>query len=395
MREKIIQAVEEKAPVYQALALDIHAHPEVSNYEFHACEVLSKQLAAEDFEVTVDVAGHRTGFTACYKSAKPGPVIVFLAEYDALAGLGHGCGHNLYGATSCLAGAALRPLMDELGGELRVYGTPGEEGGENGSAKGSFVREGFLKDVDAAMGIHSGSQPWHGLSRPNLGCAPVDIEFWGRSAHAAAAPEQGINALDALILTFNGINALRQQLTDDVRIHGIVVDGGKAPNSIPDYAHGKFYLRADNAPGLEAVYQKVEAIVQAAAAMTGAKGRMRPYQNRVENMLVTPSLDAVYAEALRSLGVTDIRQETGVEMGSSDVGNISQVVPTIQPFIPICDHPIPGHSEAFRDAACSEMGLQSIVLGAKAMALTAFTLYTDPERLKAIRADHAERVKAQ
>lgn len=158
IREKIAAYVEKQDPVYRRIALDIHEHPEVSNYEFFACERLSNQLKEEGFRVTVDVAGHRTGFIGTYTAQKPGPVLVFLAEYDALAGLGHGCGHNLFGATSLLAAAALKQVIDETGGEVRVYGTPGEEGGENGSAKGSFVREGLFTDVDAALCVHPGDR---------------------------------------------------------------------------------------------------------------------------------------------------------------------------------------------------------------------------------------------
>lgn len=143
-RETIADFVESSGDVYKKIALDIHAHPEVSNHEFFACKRLSDQLGREGFQVKVGVAGHRTGFTASYRTEKPGPVLVFLAEYDALPGLGHGCGHNIFGATSALAAAALKQVLDETGGEVRVYGTPGEEGGENGSAKGSFVREGFF-----------------------------------------------------------------------------------------------------------------------------------------------------------------------------------------------------------------------------------------------------------
>ena len=211
--EQIIKAfVEKRLPIYQAAARDIHAHPETSNHEYFACKRLSELLKSEGFEVQVDVAGHPTGFDARFKSGKPGPVLCFLAEYDALVGLGHGCGHNLFGATSALAGAALAQAAKLVGGEIRVYGTPGEEGGENGSAKGSFVREGFFKDVDAALCVHPSSSG-HRLTNPSLGCAPVDIEFHGKASHAASAPEQGINALDALIQVYNGINALRQQLT--------------------------------------------------------------------------------------------------------------------------------------------------------------------------------------
>ena len=222
----------------------------------------------------------------------------------------------------------------------------------------------------------------------------MDIEFWGKSAHAAAAPEKGINALDALILTYNGINALRQHLTGDVRIHGIIVSGGNAPNTVPDYAKAKFYLRAASAPTLDDVYRKVESIVSGAAAMTGAKGRMQPYQNRVENTVVTPSFDAVYQRALESLGEVVDATPRGT-MGSSDVGNISQVVPTIQPSICITDEAVAGHSEGFKAAACAQKGLDSIALGAKALALTALELIENPDLLAQIRAEHAQNVKNQ
>lgn len=393
MKKRICDYADSQAAVYRQIALEIHAKPEVSNYEFFACQRLSDQMKAEGFDVQVDVAGHRAGFTACYKSPKPGPVLVFLAEYDALAGLGHGCGHNLFGPTSCLAAAALKQVIDEVGGEVRVYGTPGEEGGENGSAKGSFVREGFFRDVDAALCVHPGDKDV--ATTCSLACAPVDIEFWGKPAHAASAPEKGINALDALILTYNGINALRQHVTDDVRIHGIITSGGQAPNIVPEYAAGKFFLRAATAPGLENVYQRVEAIVAGAAAMTGAKGRMQPSQNRVENTVPTPSFDAVYAQNLKLLGRDLGASDTKVGIGSSDVGNVSQVIPTIQPTICITDGPTPWHSEASKAASCSEKGLDSIALGAKALAMTALDLIQIPGLLSSIQADHAQRVAAQ
>ncbi|MBQ9198483.1 MAG: M20 family metallopeptidase [Clostridia bacterium] len=393
MRKTICDYVDSRDAVYRQIALDIHAHPEVSNYEFFACERLSEQLKAEGFDVQTDVAGHRTGFSGTYKASKPGPVLVFLAEYDALAGLGHGCGHNLFGPTSLLAAAALRQVIDRCGGEVRVYGTPGEEGGENGSAKGSFVREGYLKDVDAALCVHPGDK--HVATTRTLACAPVDIEFWGKASHAASAPEKGVNALDALILTYNGINALRQHVTDDVRMHGIITQGGQAPNIVPEYAAGKFFLRAATAPGLENVYRRVEQIVAGAAAMTGARGRMQPSQNRVENTVLTPSFDAVYGRELAAFGIQMGTSDSKIGIGSSDVGNISQVVPTIQPTICITDGPTPWHSEESKAASCSEKGLASIALGAKCLALTALDLIEDPALLAAIREEHAAAVAAQ
>ena len=393
IRETITAYVEKQYPVYRQIALDIHARPEVCNEEFYACQRLSNQLRAEGFQVTVDVAGHRTGFTGTYQSKKPGPVLVFLAEYDALPGLGHGCGHNLLGATSMLAAAALRQVADEVGGEIRVYGTPGEEGGKNGSAKGCFVREGYLKDVDAALCVHPGDK--HEASAKNLACLPVDIEFRGTPAHAATAPEKGINALDALILTYNGINALRQHVTADVRMHGIITSGGEAPNIVPAYAAAKFFFRAGTVPKLEALYRRIEKIVEGAALMTGATGQIQPYQNRIDNMVPTPSFDAVYGKELALLGETMLPSGDGCGIGSSDVGNISQVVPTIQPTICITDGPVPWHTEQAKAAAKSEKGLASIRLGAKALALTALDLIEDPALLASIKADHARALLKQ
>ena len=175
-RDAILAYADAQYPVYRQMALDIHARPETSNHEYFACGLLAGQLRKEGFDVTVDVAGHPTGFSAVYKSGRPGPVLAFLAEYDALAGLGHGCGHNLFGPTSALAGAALKQVLDDVVGEIRVYGTPGEEGGENGSAKGSFVREGFFKDVDAALCVHPGADR-HIMTHAEIACAPIRIEF--------------------------------------------------------------------------------------------------------------------------------------------------------------------------------------------------------------------------
>lgn len=395
IEERIIRTADQKAESYQQIAKEIHAKPEVSNYEFFASQRLSDQLKDEGFEIELPAAGHRTGFSAVYRSEKPGPVVAFLAEYDALKGLGHGCGHNLYGSASALAAVSLKEVIDDLGGEIRVYGTPGEEGGENGSAKGSFVREGYLKDVDFALGVHPGSRKTHGLSSPNLACAPINIEFWGKSAHAAGCPEQGVNALDAQIQVYNSISALRQQLPGHVRIHGIIVEGGLAPNVIPDYTLSKYYLRAADIHTLHDVYDKVENIVCGAALATGCTSKMELYQNLVENMVVTPSFDEVFRQVLEDLGEACEEQSLKVSPGSSDVGNISQAVPTIQPHISISETDIAGHSPEMVSASCSDKGLRFIPLSAKSMAITAARLIQDPEQLARIKEEHAWNVAHQ
>ena len=382
--------VEERYDVYREIALEIHGRPETSNHEVFACTTLSEQMKREGFQVTVDVAGHPTGFTAVYKAAKAGPTLVFLAEYDALAGLGHGCGHNLFGATSCLAAAALKQVIEEVGGEIRVYGTPGEEGGENGSAKGSFVREGFFRDVDAALCVHPGSDH-HELTHAEIACAPIRIAFQGKAAHAASNPQDGINALDALILVFNAIGLMRQQLPKDVKIHGIVTKGGDMPNIIPAETEGRFYVRASTTPRMMKVYHQMEDIVRGAALQTGCTGLLEPSQrNLVDNIIPTPSFDAVYRKNLESLG--EVVDDRGTPIGSSDVGNVSHVVPVIQPMIRISDVPVAGHSIEKREACRSEMGLRSIALGAKALALTGLDLIEQPGVLEEIKREHAERL---
>ena len=389
-RDRILGYVEERYDVYREIALEIHGRPETSNHEVFACATLSEQMKKEGFQVTVDVAGHPTGFTAVYKAAKAGPTLVFLADYDALAGLGHGCGHNLFGATSCLAAAALKQVIEEVGGEIRVYGTPGEEGGENGSAKGSFVREGFFRDVDAALCVHPGSDH-HELTHAEIACAPIRIAFQGKAAHAASNPQDGINALDALILVFNAIGLMRQQLPKDVKIHGIVTKGGDMPNIIPAETEGRFYVRASTTPRMMKVYHQMEDIVRGAALQTGCTGLLEPSQrNLVDNIIPTPSFDAVYRKNLESLG--EVVDDRGTPIGSSDVGNVSHVVPVIQPMIRISDVPVAGHSIEKREACRSEMGLRSIALGAKALALTGLDLIEQPGVLEEIKREHAERL---
>ena len=395
LKNQISQFIDTNAKIYQDISLAIHAKPEVSDFEYFASQTLSEQLKKEGFEIELPAAGHRTGFAATYKSNKPGPTVVFLAEYDALAGLGHGCGHNVFGATSSLAGVALKSIVDQIGGEVRVYGTPGEEGGQNGSAKGSFVKKGYLNDVDFALCTHPGSGSEDGLSTRNYACAPVDIEFWGKPAHAAGCPQDGINALDAQILTYAAIGVLRQQLTDRIRIHGVIVEGGTAPNVIPEYTKAKYYIRAADIDTLHELYEKVENIVKGSALQTGCTSSMKLYQNLVENMVLTPSLDAIYEKYITELGNTVKHVEDVVMPGSSDVGNISQVVPTIQPHISITDVQIAGHSQDMVNASCSQKAMDAIVKGAKALAFTALELFENPEELVKVKEDHAWHVEHQ
>lgn len=389
LKEKINLFIDENIEDYKKIALEIHDNPEVSNYEFKSCKILSDKLIQEGFDVKVDVAGHRTGFTATYKSAKKGPVIVYLAEYDALVGIGHACGHNLFGANSLISASAIKNIIDEVGGEVRVYGTPGEEGGENGSAKGSFVREHFFDDVDVALCAHPSDR--NSVSTSSLAIDPVVVQFFGKPAHSSASPWDGINALDAVIQVFNSVNALRQHVTDDVRIHGIITKGGDAPNIVPEFAEAKFYLRANTKKQVQELRFKFENIVKGAALQTGATFKLEQYGNSVDDMVITPLLDDIYAKHVEELGY-EIDRIGKKSIGSSDVGNVSYVVPTIQPNFKISTDPIIGHTQGFKEAARSEYGLESIRFCSKALAYTALDLLLDSKLLEYIKKQHQQSI---
>lgn len=352
----------------------IHENPEIGNEEVFASLTLTTLLKEAGFTVKEDIAGHPTGFVA-EKRIGEGPTIAFLAEYDALPGLGHACGHNIIGTTSVAAGIALAEQLDHIGGRVVVLGTPAEEGGTNGSAKGSFVREGYLEGIDAALIIHPANE-----TRPSgssLAVDPVDYVFRGVSAHASGSPEKGVNALDAVIQLFNGINALRQHLTDDVRIHGIIPDGGDAPNIVPDYARARFYIRADSRPKANDVRAKVDAIAQGAALATGAKVEIVEFQNKVDNLIPNDTLNDVFNETFATLGETIIPGERE-GLGSTDTGNISQVVPTIHPYIKIGSSELVAHTVPFREAAASQKGDEALLTGAKGLALIGYRLLKEP-----------------
>lgn len=387
LKETIISNVETNKALYVETSHKIHENPEIGNEEFIASSLLTELLEKEGFLVEKAVAGHETSFVARKKSDKPGPSIAFLAEYDALPGIGHACGHNIIGTTSVAAAIALSKVLDETGGEAVVFGTPAEEGGPNGSAKGSFVKHGLVEGIDAALMVHPNSETR--LTSPSLAVDPLDFEYIGKPAHAAASPHEGINALDAVIQLFNGINALRQQLTDDVRIHGIITHGGDAPNIIPEYAKARFFIRAATRTGLNEVTQKVKAVAKGAALATGAKLNIIAFQNEVDNLLLNKKYDAIFKEVVSELGENVLEDRKGI--GSTDAGNISQVVPTIHPYIKIGASDLIPHTVPFREAAASTRGDQALITGAKALALTALKLVTEPETLEEIKAEFREK----
>jgi len=382
LKSRIFDAIDNHTERVIALAKEIHAKPEIGNEEVFASGVLSEYLREFGFQVDLGVAGHDTAFYAVKDSGIEGPTIAFLAEYDALPGLGHACGHNIIGTTSVVAGIGLSEVLAETGGKVVVLGTPAEEGGPNGSAKGSFVRHGFLENVDVALMIHPSGRT--SLTGPTLAVDPLDFHFYGKSAHASGSPEKGINALDSVIQLFNGINALRQHVTSDVRIHGIITHGGDAPNIVPDYASARFYIRAETWAKAEAVSTRIRAIADGAALTTGATVKVERFQNEVQDFVLNTVLDSILHEELESHGEV-VYTERGRGLGSTDAGNISYVVPTAHPHIKIGPDDLIGHTNEFRDASNSELGYKGLVTGAKALAGAASRLLSEPELLHQVR----------
>lgn len=382
-KEKIINQIDNNKEIYINISHSIHENPEIGNQEFFASQLLTDTLEKEGFTITKSVAGHPTSFIARKKSKKnSGPTIGYLAEYDALPNLGHACGHNIIAAISSAAAIALSKVICETGGEVVVLGTPAEEGGENGSAKGSFVKHNLFDDIDACMIIHPSNIT--SVTGTSLAVDPLDFEFIGKAAHAAASPEKGINALDGVIQLFNGINALRQHVTSDVRIHGIITHGGDAPNIVPEYAKARFFIRAATRKGLNKVTERIKNIAQGAALSTGAKVNIIEFQNSIDNILINRKFDDIFAENLKSLGI-EISTDVKKGIGSTDVGNVSQVIPTIHPYIKIGSNDLIPHTPEFCAAAKSIESDEALLIGAKALALTGLSLLTDKDKLSEIK----------
>ncbi|MCG1475855.1 M20 family metallopeptidase [Staphylococcus epidermidis] len=369
-KQKILDFIENNKYDYVEISHRIHERPELGNEEIFASRTLIDQLRANRFEIETDIAGHATGFIATYDSDMTGPVIGFLAEYDALPGLGHACGHNIIGTASVLAAVALKEVVDEIGGKVVVLGCPAEEGGENGSAKASYVKAGVIDEIDVALMIHPGNETYRTIN--TLAVDVLDIKFYGRSAHASENADEALNALDAMISYFNGIAQLRQHIKKGQRVHGVILDGGKAANIIPDFTHARFYTRATSRRELDVLTEKVNQIARGAAIQTGCDFEFGPIQNGVNEFIKAPKLDDLFEKYATELGEEVIDDDFGY--GSTDTGNVSHVVPTIHPHIKIGSRNLVGHTHRFREAAASLQGDQALIRGAKILALMGLEL---------------------
>ncbi len=275
-----------------------------------------------------------------------------------------------------MAGAALAKLNVEIPGTIIILGTPGEE---TYGGKVYLVDQHQFDDIDDAMMFHPSTE--NQILSSTLALDALEVTFFGKAAHAAGAPHLGINALDAVILTFNGINALRQHLTDDVRIHGIINEGGKAPNIVPERAQARFYLRTRKRNHLNEIVQKFKKICEGAAQMTGATYEIRQFENSNDNLISNKIIGNLFENNLHILGITDI-QPFQEDCGSTDMGNVSQIIPVIHPYLKICNPEIICHSREFAQATIKPQGLNSLKNAAKALAMTTLDLLHNPGYIK-------------
>ncbi|WP_294082445.1 M20 family metallopeptidase [Sphaerobacter sp.] len=375
-REAILAKIDAERDNLIALSKFIHANPEIALQEVKASAACADFLAERGFSVERGVADLPTAFHASTGEGRPH--VGYLSEYDALPGVGHGCGHNLIAIAGIGAGIGLAAALPHVGGRVSVFGTPAEEaiGG-----KVIMARAGVFSGLDAAMGAHPGTSeaavPYLEGSGQALACQGVKIAFHGKAAHAAADPHNGINALNALIETFNGINALRQHILDDARIHGIITQGGQAPNVVPDYAEGSFLVRASTRAYMKELVEKVRAIAEGAASMTGARLSFEYSEEPYYDMITNYPLARRIKKHLDDLGLQlpDPKVEPG--KGSTDWGNVSYEVPSVETSYPIVDRVITWHSQEVVEAADSEMGYANTLTVAKALALTGLDVLTD------------------
>ena len=388
LRRRALEAIDARRDALVELSLAIHANPELAYQEREAALRLTQFLEGDGFRVTHAYRGVETAYRADADGRASGPRVAILAEYDALADLGHGCGHNLIAMIGTAAAVAVKEVIKDLPGSVAAIGTPAEEGG---GGKVALLHGGGFDDVDAAMMIH----PTTGRSlagRHSLASNRVVVEYFGRSAHAASQPDQGINALDAMIQLFNGVNAMRQQLRPDARVHGIIAKGGSAANVIPEHTLGRFSVRALDRQYQQEVLRRFIACAEGAATATGATVKVHVDPNAgYENMVFSTPLAARWAQHMRGLGAQVFEHNGDDRVGSTDMGNVMQVMPAIHPYIAIANEIIPGHSTAFRDHARAPEALERALVAAKALALTAIDMLGEPELLAEARAEFDER----
>jgi amidohydrolase len=375
-RKKLLSVVDRLRPAATRMLRDITAFAELPFQETKTSGILAAYLERNGFRVRRGVAGMKTAFRAEFSFGKGAPAVAFLCEMDALPSLGHACGHNIVGVVSACAAAALAEFGRAVfrSGKVVALGTPAEE---MGYGKARMVEKKVFRGIDVAMMVHPSSR--RHVAKGYLALHKLHFTYHGRSAHASAYPEHGINALDGVLLLFHGISALRQQLPDTVRVHGIITEGGQAPNIIPDRAKAYFYVRGEEEKELREAVARVKACAAGAATASRCRVSVEEGPYTLSPMKANPVLADAYRRSLRLLGLEESGAPTNRNRGSSDIGNVSQAVPTLQPNIPVASgERVEIHTRPFADATTRPSGIAGMMEGIRAMALTGYELFSDP-----------------
>lgn len=381
MKEKLNEIIECLQHEIFELSEFIYKNPELGYAEKKSSKAHIDVLKKHGFEIVEKAAGIDTAFYGYYDSNKPGASVGFLAEYDALPEIGHGCGHNVLGAVSTGSATALSKIIKEydIGGKVYLFGTPAEE---TDGGKIPMVKAGLLSLVDIAMMAHPHNE--NKVSCHSLAFTAIEVEFTGKAAHSSASPEKGINALDAAILLCNGINALRQHVTPDVRIHGIINNGGSAPNIVPDKSSVRFYVRAGKRSVRDEVVEKFFKIMKGAELMTGAKAKWNYFENSFDDMNTNTVLSDVYNESFIECGGEYILYDKEFP-ASIDMGNVSYETPSIHPLFAITkDKSLVLHTKEFAEATQTEYCKQQMKVAMKALTLTGYKVISNNKLLEDI-----------
>ncbi len=372
LKDSVIGEIEACRHQLRQLSLKIHSSPELGFQEVKAAAWLTQYLEENGFSIERGICELPTAFRGSYGQGKP--AIAILAEYDALPELGHACGHNLIAGCAVGAAVASKPAIDRFGGSVLVIGTPAEElyGG-----KGIMAERGAFDKVDMAMMVHPGVHDT--ATTQALACVGLEVEFFGKAAHAATRPEAGINALEAMLQSFAAINSLRQHIEDKARIHGIITDGGEAANIVPAHSAGNFLVRAEDDTYLDELKEKVINCFIGAATASGARLEYRWGKVRYATLRNNPTLARLFRQNMQSLGRKMQFSDPSKAFGSTDMGNVSQIVPSIHPTVAIAPVEVAAHSPEFASAAASEAGIKGLLDAAKALAMTVVDLVASPE----------------
>ena len=379
VHERIERSVDSIADEITEVSLYLHGHPELSMQEVESAALLADALDRHGWDVRRGVGGLPTAFLG--SSGAGSPTVALLCEYDALPGVGHGCGHNLIAAGGLAAALALRAGAPELPGRVLCIGTPGEE---QGGGKIELLRAGVFDEVDAALMFHPSSTTVG--YRHATACCPIFFEFHGVSAHAAGSPTQARSALAAVIQLFVGVDSLRQFIPETSRIHGIISHGGQIANVIPDYTRAEFRVRALTTESVEELVERVLAVAEAAAQATGTTvtvTREATYSERKNNHLLAGRV----VGHLARLGVEAQEPVLRGGTGSSDIGNVSLVLPAIHPYLKVAPDGTPGHSLQMADAAGSAEAQDVMLKMAKALACAAADILADGDLMRRVRAE--------